>query len=229
MEPIVVVEMAVFASLPVVYALRRWRRGRSRRELRRALRKARHASIADAPEGEAVRLDGRVADGETLIAPLTGRRCVFYVATIEENVDPRGGWIERVRETRGVRFTVDDSTGRLIVDPAQAQIDVDIDRTSHSGFLDNPTPAEAGFLERHKLQPSGRYFNRRFRYCEGVFEIGEPIAVMCYPIREPDPDAVSRTFVGYRELAPTRLRVGGSSEHPILLSDAPTLTGARPH
>lgn len=190
--------------------------------IRRKLRSAPRVSIAEAPEGEVVRIDGRVTEGEALEAPLTGRRCVYYVAVVEEKGDA-GDWMELARESRGVRFMVEDGTGRAIIDPEGARIDVDLDSTTQSGTTDDPTPREAAFLVRHRLKGAGLFFNRTLRYREGVFEIGEPIAVMCQPVREPDPDAASRT-AGYRDLPPTRLRVGGSPAHPILLSDSRDVT-----
>jgi len=197
--------------------------------IRRALRKARHTSIAEAPEGSVVRIDGVIAEGATLIAPLTGRACVFYLATIEEYVSNgrSGSWRERVREHRGVPFAVEDGTGRALVDPTDALVDVDIDTTSKSGTLDDPTDTEAAFLQRHGQKGAGWIFNKRLRYREGVFQIGERIAVMCQPVREPDPEAAARAAAGYRDPAPTRLRIGGSPAHPILLSDARDLTEPR--
>jgi hypothetical protein len=222
-----IVFFALASIVPLVAALKSWWEA-DPRKLRRVLSKAPRVSIAEACEGEAVRLDGRVADGETLIAPLTGRRCVFYVAVIEEAPAKLGGdWAELARETRGVPFTVDDGTGRLIVDPAEAQIDVVLDSDTASGPLNDPDAIEVAFLKRHNVKSTGWLFNRSLRYREGVFEIGEPIAVMCCPIRELDPDAASHATGGYRDAAPTRLRVGGSPEHPILLSDASVITGAR--
>jgi hypothetical protein len=190
--------------------------------IRRALRGARRVSIAEAPEGEVVRIDGRVAEGEALEAPLTGRRCVYYVAVVEEKGDA-GDWMEVVRESGGVRFMVEDGTGHAIIDPEGARINVDLDSTTRSGTIDEPTSRETAFLARHRVKGIGLFFNRTLRYREGVFEIGEPIAVMCQPVREPDPDAASRT-AGYRDLPPTRLRVGGSSARPIRLSDSRDVT-----
>ncbi|HWO18404.1 MAG TPA: GIDE domain-containing protein [Kofleriaceae bacterium] len=193
--------------------------------LRRALRRAKRVSIADAPEGAVVRLDGRVLEGETLEAPLTGRRCVYYVAIVEEFEagSTPDSWRELTREARGVQFTIEDGTGRAIVDPEGARVDVDLDRTASSGALEEPTAAQAAFLERRGVKLTGWSSNRTLRYREGVFEVGEPIAVMCRPMREPDPGAASRE-VGYREAPSTRLRVGGSARHPILLSDARELS-----
>jgi hypothetical protein len=195
--------------------------------LRRALRGAKHLSIADAPEGAVVRLDGRVVEGETLEAPLTGRRCVYYLAIVEEFAagSTPDSWREVTREARGVRFAIEDGTGRAIVDPDGARVDVDLDQTSRSGTFEDPTAAQAAFVERRGVKLTGWSSNRTLRYREGVFEVGEPIAVMCWPVREPDPGAGSRE-VGYRDAPGTRLRVGGSAKHPILLSNSRDLTEA---
>jgi hypothetical protein len=193
--------------------------------LRRALRRAKHVAIAEAPEDALVRLDGRVVEGEALEAPLTGRRCVYYLAIVEEFQagSTPDSWREIAREARGVRFAIEDGTGRAIVDPDGARIDVDLDRTSTSGTLENPTEAQTAFLERKGVKLTGWSFNKTLRYREGVFEVGELIAIMCRPMREPDPGAAPRE-VGYRDAPGTRLRVGGSARHPILLSDSRDLT-----
>lgn len=62
-------------------------------------------------------------------------------------------------------------------------------------------------------------YNKGLRFREGVFEIGELIAVLCQPVREPDLEATPDE-AGYRDGPPTRLRVGGSAQSPILLSGA---------
>jgi hypothetical protein len=190
--------------------------------IRRALRAAPRRKIAEAAEGAVVRIDGQaIAHGETLIAPLTGRTCVFYEALIEEFVSQgkSGNWRVRVREVRGVPFVVDDGTGRAIVDPRIARVDVKIDATTRSGTFDAPTPIEEAFLHRHGMSGQGMIFNKRLRYREGAIEVGEPVAVMGNPVREPDTDAAARAR-GYREGPPERLRLGGSPDHPILISDA---------
>jgi len=215
---LVVVPLLAF---PLGYAFWYWS---DTARIQRALRGAPRVSIAEAPEGEVVRLQGRVVAGETLEAPLTGRRCVYYFAIVEE--ESGGDWRERAREYDGVPFAIDDGSGRAIVDPANARVDVDLDRASRSGTFDEPTPRETAFLERHGLRGTGWIFNKNLRYREGVFEVGEPIAILCQPVREPDPDAAARVG-GYRNAAPTRLRIGGSADHPILLSDSRDVTQAR--
>lgn len=217
MEALVV--LAIAAGIAIVAASMVWNeKARIRRELRGAPR----VDIAELREGRTGRLVGRVGEGETLQAPFTGRSCVFYEATVEEyrSSGKTGSWRQVVREARGVPFVLDDDTGRAIIDPGGARVDVDIDMTTRSGAFDDATPVEEAFLERHGLRSTGWVFNKSLRYREGVIEVGETIAVMGQGVREPDPDAVGRVG-GYRQGPPTRLRLGGSARHPILLSDAP--------
>jgi hypothetical protein len=190
--------------------------------IRRQLRAAQRVDLGELGEGRTGRVVGRVGDGETVQAPFTGRSCVFYEATVEEyrSSGKTGSWRQVVREARGVPFVLDDGTGRAIVDPGGARVDVDLDMTTRSGTFDDATPIEEQFLTRHNLRSAGWVFNRSLRYREGVIEVGETIAVMGQGVREPDPDAVGKVG-GYRSGPPTRLRLGGSSRHPILLSDAP--------
>lgn len=189
--------------------------------IRRELRSAPRIAIGHLEEGRTGRLVGKVGDGQTLQAPLTGRSCVFYEATVEQyrSSGKSGAWKEVAREVRGVPFVLDDGTGRAIVDPSGARVAVDIDMTTRSGTFDDATPVEEEFLARHGLRSAGWVFNKSLRYREGVIEIGETIAVMGRGIREPDPAAVAKVG-GYRSGPPTRLRLGGSARHPILLSDA---------
>ena len=188
--------------------------------LRRALRGAPRSAIAEVAEGAVVRVHGTVTAGATIIAPLTGRSCVFYEAVVEERVSngKSSSWRQRVREVRGVPFVIDDGTGRTLVDPTNAEVDVHLDATLRSGFLDDPTPTEQAFLQRHAQAGQGWVFNKQLRYREGVIEVGERIAAMGRPVREPDPDAVGQVG-GYRDALPTRVRLGGSPAHPIVLSD----------
>jgi hypothetical protein len=217
MEALVV--LAVVAGVAIVAASFMWNeKARIRRELRGASR----VDIGDLREGRTGRVVGVVGDGETLQAPFTGRSCVFYEASVEEyrSSGKTGSWRQVVREARGVPFVLDDGTGRAIVDPSGARVAVDLDMTTRSGTFDDATPVEEEFLTRHGLRSTGWVFNKSLRYREGVIEVGETIAVMGQGVREPDPDAVGKVG-GYRSGPPTRLRLGGSARHPILLSDAP--------
>lgn len=217
MEALVVA--AVMAGVAIIAAGLLWN---EKAKIRRQLRAAPRVAIGELREGRTGRVVGQVGDGHTIQAPLTGRSCVFYEATVEQyrSNGKSGSWRQVAREVNGVPFVLDDGSGRAIVDPSGARVAVDIDMTTRSGTFDDATPVEEQFLTRHGLRSAGWVFNKSLRYREGVIEIGETIAVMGQGVREPDPDAVGKVG-GYRSGPPTRLRLGGWSRHPILLSDAP--------
>jgi len=185
---------------------------------RRALRAAPRVQIADFPEGVPARIVGRIADGDHLTAPLTGRACVVYQAIVQQYANDRdgGSWRTILRETRHVPFAIEDGTGRALVDPTGADLVVEIDSTTQSGTFDDATAAEADFLARHGLTSKGSVFNKRLRYREGALELGETIAVYGFGTRELDPDGAARA-TAYRDAPPMVLRVSSSWRQPLLL------------
>ncbi len=196
----------------------------SERQIRRQLRNAQTKRISELDEDELGKVVGHArAIGETLVAPLTGRPCVYFVATVEEqrSNSKSSYWKTIIRETRGVPFVLEDGTGRAIVDATAAKVALDFDGRSKSGTFDNPTEVEKAFLARHGQKGQGWIFNRQLRYREAVIAEGETIAVLGAGTREPDPDAPPAE--AYRGEAPTRLRLTSSPKYPLVISDDPSL------
>jgi hypothetical protein len=194
--------------------------GSDARRLRRWMLQSPRARIADAPEGTSVRLVGEVIalDGHLVEAPLGAQPCVYFEAVLERisddaNVDL---WKEVVRETGGVPFLLQDETGRAIVDPTHARVTLAKMTTGESGTFDDPSDRERAFLARHGQPEKLLVFNRSYRYREGILEVGERVAVVGVPVREPDPDAAA--VRGYRE-AVTRVRLAGTDARPLAISD----------
>lgn len=190
--------------------------------IRRELRKAKLYKIGDLPEGQPGRIAGRAQPvSETLVGPLTGRPCVYYIAKVEQHVQSgkTAHWRTIVTEFRGVSFMLDDGSGRAIVDPGAARISLDFDSKSTSGTFDDPTPTERAFLERHHQTGQGWLFNKHLRYREAVIEVGEQVAVLGSGVREPDPDAPPAE--AYRGEQPTRVHLAGTQQHPLVISDSP--------
>ncbi len=192
----------------------------------RALKAARRATAADLADGTTGRLAGVVTSDATLRAPLTGRPCVAYVARVEEKI-ARGdtkGWVERIHEVKGLPFTIDDGTGRALIDPGQATMLLQMDAATRSGVLDSATPVEASFLARHGLDSQGWLLNKTFRYTEGVIEPGERVAILGRGAREPDPSTAADE-AGYRSALSTRVRIAGTPDEPVLVTDRADLIG----
>jgi len=154
---------------------------------------------------------------ERLIAPFTGRTCVYYELKVVE----RGrSETQLIHEQRGVRFMLLDRSARAIVDPLHAKLAVDVVRTT-SGSFNPATAAESALLQRYHKRSRGWIFDKELRYEETVIGVGETIAVLGTGVREPDPEAEP---IGYRGEQPTRLVISGSPRFPILISDNPSTT-----
>ena len=69
---------------------------------------------------------GQVLAEETLTSPVTRTPCVFYKVDIEkwEKDENRSGWRHYATDRRGVRFYLQDPTGKVLVDPHGADYDL---------------------------------------------------------------------------------------------------------
>ncbi len=198
---------------------------RESRRLKRALRAARAWPIGELPESTFGRVIGEVHPIDRVLeGPLTGRACVYYVATVEERRSNGrwGSWTTLITRREGAPFLLDDGSGRAIVDPDGAETALVSERRSRSGTFNDATPAEEAFLARHGHASKTWGLNRSIRYTEAVIEPGAIIAVLGSGVREPDPEA--KPAEGYRSAPPTRLRLTSSRQHPLVISDDPTTT-----
>lgn len=194
-------------------------------KIRRQLRNMAAKPIGQLHDDELGKVVGRARALEAVLtAPLTGRSCVYFIATVEEHrsTGKTHYWKTIIKETRGVPFVLEDASGRAIVDATAARIAIDFDGRSQSGTFDDPTEAERVFLARHGEKGQGWIFNRRLRYREAVIAEGETVAVLGAGTREPDPDAPPSE--AYRGDAPTRLRLTSSPRYPLVISDDASLT-----
>jgi hypothetical protein len=115
----------------------------------RAWRNARYARIIeDTPTARARSIHqgyaelegvGRLMDGPPIVAPLSGKTCVWYRFTVEEQrtVSDRGGshrqWVTVRRGISDEMFWLEDTTGRVAIDPEGAEVNVRHKETWYSG------------------------------------------------------------------------------------------------
>ncbi len=110
-----------------------------------------------------VEVSGLAAGPYTMIAPITARPCYYYRTLVWE-YKQRGKnkeWVKVAGECMHVPFFVDDNTGRLLVDPRGA--DLDLHRDFEQQFCDSffttkdPAPENVrGFLARHGIATSNK-------------------------------------------------------------------------
>jgi len=155
--------------------------------------------IGAATPGQVVCIVGRIVDGGTLVAPITGRTCVTYDAAVIERPPDDGPRRVVARGVRGTPFVIADGTGKLLVDPRGAFSRVGSDHGVEVGAYSPTKVADPDFLP--EVAPRAD-----LRFDEGVLTIGERVAVtgVIGATGGPDDDPV------YRRLATTALRLTGS-------------------
>lgn len=137
--------------------------------------------IAELPAGRLARVTGRLrAEGDVLVAPLSGRSCSHWRATVELcGKDSRA--LVVTRESSGT-FTLEDDTGRVALALARQPAVVDV--TMDMAWLASEVDAETLFDLERFLFASGAQgqalIGRRndVRYAEGVLEAGELVTAV---------------------------------------------------
>lgn len=151
---------------------------RARRKLARTPMQA----IVDVVPGTITRLTGKIQPlAEQLTAPMSGRRCAYYLVLVEEyrSSGKSSHWVEILREEESVDFLLHDNTGIAHVEMVAPQVAVVRDHRTRSGTFDDASAVEAGFLARFEEQATNFLgLNRTLRYTEGALEFGEQITVL---------------------------------------------------
>jgi hypothetical protein len=106
-----------------------------------------------------VEVSGLAAGPYTMIAPVTEMACYYYRTYAWElkKRDKNKEWVKVAAECMHVPFFLDDNTGRVLIDPRGA--DLDIHRDFHEEFCDSfftlkdpAPPSVRSFLARHGVE-----------------------------------------------------------------------------
>jgi hypothetical protein len=125
-----------------------------------------------------VELAGRALGKADLEAPFTGAPCVYYRYRIEQEVrsNKRRSWRTVARgDSSAWGFYLEDDTGRVLVDPAGAEVDL-----SHDWKETNPelAPRLLAALARDGVDPEGWLFRKKLRFTEWHIAPGDPLYVL---------------------------------------------------
>ena len=184
-----------------------------------AFASARQVPIGEVVSGETAKIVGQVeSSGKTIRAPLSYRECVLYVAIAERYTGTH--WKVIAKEQRSVDFTVEDETGRALVDRGAFAPFLEADHRSEPVWP-TKTKAQKAFLTHHLVFGETE---TPHRYKEGILELGEQVAVYGSAVREVDSRGASRTGDVYRVNAATRLRFPNTPRKPVLVTDLKDLT-----
>jgi hypothetical protein len=115
------------------------------------------SKIRSAPMGM-VEVSGLAVGPYTMLAPISGRPCYYYRTTVAEykQCGKSSEWVTVASECLHLPFFLDDNTGRVMVDPRRADLDIHCD--FHEEFCDSffstkdPMPGNVhSFLARHGI------------------------------------------------------------------------------
>jgi hypothetical protein len=111
-------------------------------------------------------------DGEPIIAPLSGRRCVWYRYRVEEKSQGKNEWRVVEQGLSEAIFHISDGTGRCIVDPCGAEV-IPSSTRRWRGNKRRPggLPQATGFWDQ--FLAAGPY-----RFTESLIDEGAPIYII---------------------------------------------------
>jgi hypothetical protein len=105
-----------------------------------------------------VEVSGLAVSPYTVTAPITGRPCYYHRTMVWElrQRERKKEWVQIIGECAHVPFFIDDNTGRVLVDPRGADLDLHCDFKQHFGdslftSKDGAPDSVLNFLESHGL------------------------------------------------------------------------------
>lgn len=170
------VQMLAIAALFVALLFYQLVLSREARD-RRRMRDTPVTTIAAAPVGQQVRLQGIIQRHEAeFTAPISQRRGVYYCSRLEQYRNK--SWRELVREVQEADFILRDASGEALVRVRGARWLTGVDHHSTSGTFEPADEAQSAFLRRHDRSATNFLgLNRSLRYEECVLEVGSRVSV----------------------------------------------------
>lgn len=194
---------------------------------RRALLSVPRTNVADAPEGQWVRLVGRVQTGDRVLrAPLSQRPCVAFRVLAEEPPNRDGKPVPPlIDHHESVAFAIEDASGIARIEGTSEQVLIDLDHRERWRTIEDATPEVEAYLSRHSRSTSRT--NRSRVYREGVITPDEVVTVVGLARWEDDPasGAVDPDQQGGFRDAPRkkRLVLRPGPDTPVYASDLPSV------
>lgn len=152
-----------------------------------------------AARGALVELQGHVVARELLTAPMSGASCVWYDYSVHEHrgtTRGRSRWVQLCSGKEGREFVLEDDSGRALVRPAGAHVELAVDTHGSSGLFSDPTPQLQRFLAQVGVDSTGLFgMNRRLRVTERFLSDGDALYVLgaarrCGPTEARDSGAI---------------------------------------
>ncbi len=173
---VLIVIFLVFITIAIIYTY-----FSKRAVVLRNLEKAKEKKIINYTDGEKGKITGKIIfAGETLNAPLTGRKCSYYYVLVEEyrSGGKSGSWHKVIEDEKKGDVVLFDETGYAIIDTRFSMCYLVPDAKFESGSLNEPTKVLSDYLASKNIDETGFFgFNKKLRYSEGILEQDELCAV----------------------------------------------------
>lgn len=155
-----------------------------------------------------VEISGQAVGPYTLISPITARACYYYRTIIWElrKQGKNSQWVKIAGECMHVPFFVDDNTGRVLIDPRGAELDLhrDFEAQYCDSFFTTKAPAPpnvVAFLARHGVATREKIKVEEFcikpknsLFVLGTLAENPGLALTAQPIQDFEPFVASRAF-----------------------------------
>jgi hypothetical protein len=153
--------VSTYATIGALAGVYLFFRGFSMLSRKRLIENTPSSKIRSAAMG-LVEVSGLASGPYTITAPITGLPCYLHRSLAWEmrQQGKNSQWVKVADETLHVPFFLDDNTGRVLIDPQGAEMDIHRDfceEFNHSFFSTAETPANvAGFLLRYGVNSGHR-------------------------------------------------------------------------
>lgn len=124
-----------------------------------------------------VEINGRATGPNTMPAPVTGRPCYLYRTMAWHKPEGKSDWKKVADETLHLPFFVDDTTGKMLIEPLGAELDLECDFQQEYdislSFSSDDIPLRAkSFLARHNVSS-----DQCLRITECIIKVDDPLFI----------------------------------------------------
>ncbi|MES2485500.1 MAG: hypothetical protein V4581_06070, partial [Bacteroidota bacterium] len=148
--------------------------------VKRKLKKAKLKRVHEFKSGQTAKIIGRVeSTGKVLVAPLSGRKCVYYYVLVEKKVSSgkSSRWDTLIEDEDETGFVLRDGNKYAYIEDRNLKSYVVDDAHYKSGFMNDATHDLEAYLNKHGHNSENYFgFNTTLRYREAVLELDEAVA-----------------------------------------------------
>lgn len=148
----------------------------------REFKKSRKKSINGIRANEYVKVIGTAKHvNKPLVAPISGRLCVYYHVIVEVKGDKN--WRRIINDSQSQDFFIETNSEMALVKSTSIQKDISKcylvkDYKENSGFRNDAPEKLENYLQEHNKKSTGVLgINKTIRYTEGIIELNEKIGV----------------------------------------------------